>query len=134
MKNEPMMNVTTNHRRSLTTSPRSAANTPIWQVTDDSTRTVVLIAAKTSVRWLVASFQTCGPWTARTVKYMANSAAKNMSSDDSHTMVPTATLLGRSGAAGAPLGVTSAVAVATRGILPGEGAVSDPDPPVRHSP
>ena len=25
---------------------RSAANTPIWQVTDDSTRTVVLIAAK----------------------------------------------------------------------------------------
>src|SRR6478609_8733449 len=123
MKNEPMMKVTMNQRRSLTTSPRSAANTPIWQVTDDRTSTVVLIPAKTSVRCSVACFQTCGPCTARTVKYMANSAAKNMSSDDSHTIVPTATLLGRSGALGGPPVVTSDVAVATRGILPGEGAV-----------
>src|SRR5215475_1899855 len=32
---------------------------------------------------------------ARTVKYMANSAAKNMSSLDSHTIVPTLTMFGR---------------------------------------
>ena len=54
--------------------PRSAAKTPIWQVTDDSTRTVVLTEANGRLRWAVASAQTCGPWTARTVKYMANSA------------------------------------------------------------
>src|SRR4051794_25934973 len=35
------------------------------------------------------------PVTARTLKYMANSAAKNISSDDSHTIVPTLTMLGR---------------------------------------
>ena len=29
------------------------------------------------------------------MKYIANSAAKNMSSEDSHTMVPTLTMLGR---------------------------------------
>src|SRR3954466_1969624 len=33
--------------------------------------------------------------TDRTVKYMANSPAKNISSLDSHTMVPTLTMLGR---------------------------------------
>src|SRR3954447_10286781 len=33
--------------------------------------------------------------TDRIVKYMANSPAKNMSSLDSHTMVPTLTMLGR---------------------------------------
>src|SRR3954467_618879 len=33
--------------------------------------------------------------TDRIVKYMANSAAKNISSLDSHTMVPTLTMLGR---------------------------------------
>src|SRR5438067_13904700 len=34
-------------------------------------------------------------WTDRTVKYMANSPAKNMSSLDSHTIVPTLTMFGR---------------------------------------
>ena len=33
--------------------------------------------------------------TARIVKYIANSAAKNISSDDSQTMVPTDTIDGR---------------------------------------
>jgi hypothetical protein len=43
----------------------------------------------------VAALQIDGPCTARVVKYIAKSAAKNMSSLDSHTMVPTATKFGR---------------------------------------
>ena len=43
----------------------------------------------------VDSNQIAGPCTARIVKYMANNAAKNISSLDSHTIVPTATALGR---------------------------------------
>ena len=34
----------------------------------------------------------------RTVKYIANSAAKNINSEESQTMVPTLTMLGRLGA------------------------------------
>ena len=41
-----------------------------------------------------------GP-TARIVKYIANSAAKNISSLESHTIVPTLTMLGRSWCPGA---------------------------------
>src|SRR5438132_1127072 len=37
-KIRPRMNVKVNQRRSANTSPRSAANTPIWQVTDEETR------------------------------------------------------------------------------------------------
>ena len=77
------------------TWPRSAANTPIWQVSDDSTRIVVLTAANgtlsSSVFWSHRS-----SLTERIVKYAANSAAKNISSLDSQMMVPTATMLGRS--------------------------------------
>ena len=43
----------------------------------------------------MASAQYSGPLTARTVKYIANRAAKNMSSQASQTMVPTLTMLGR---------------------------------------
>ena len=39
--------------------------------------------------------QTSGPCTDRVVKYIANSAAKNINSLDSQTIVPTATRLGR---------------------------------------
>ena len=83
-----------NQRRRPLTSPRSAANTPSWQVTLDSTRTVVLMLAN-------GMFSSCVSWahssglTARSVKYIANSAAKNISSLDSHTMVPMATMFGR---------------------------------------
>ena len=34
------------------------------------------------------------PWTDRMVKYIANSAAKNISSEDSQTIVPTLTMFG----------------------------------------
>ena len=43
----------------------------------------------------VDSDQIAGPWAARVVKYIANSAAKNISSLESQTIVPTATALGR---------------------------------------
>jgi hypothetical protein len=59
---------------------------------------------------------------------MANSAAKNISSLDSHTMVPTETRLGLSGAgAGAE---PTAVAVATTAIM---ATVADPHTPTPES-
>jgi hypothetical protein len=44
---------------------------------------------------LVDSSQISGPCTARVVKYIAKSAAKNINSDESQTIVPTATRFGR---------------------------------------
>jgi hypothetical protein len=64
-------------------------------VTEERTKTVVLVAAKGMFNNSVDSAQTFGPCTARVVKYMAKSAAKNINSEESHTMVPTATRLGR---------------------------------------
>jgi hypothetical protein len=53
--------------------------------------------------------------TARSVKYIANRAAKNMSSLDSQTMVPIETMFGRfAGAWSYAAGIE--VAVATRGV------------------
>lgn len=40
-KNRPIRNVITYQRRSPKMSPRSAANTPIWQVNDEAIRTSV---------------------------------------------------------------------------------------------
>jgi hypothetical protein len=74
--------------------PRSAAKTPYWQVTDESTSTVVLTAANgrssLAVSWVHRSGETL-----RIVKYAANRPAKNSRSLESHTMVPTATIDGR---------------------------------------
>src|SRR5215472_19253791 len=75
--------------------PRSTANTPIWQVTLDRIRTIVLAVASPMLR---SAFGHAWPMplsTERMVKYMANSAAKNISSDDSQMIVPTLTRLGR---------------------------------------
>ncbi len=94
MKKVPIKNVMTNQRRSPLTSPRSAANTPSWQVTEDRTRTVVLTLAKGTLSFEVSSAHRSG-LTARSVKYIAKRPAKNMSSLDSHTIVPMATGLGR---------------------------------------
>lgn len=52
-------------------------------------------AAKGMFKISVDSNQTDGPCTALVVKYIAKRAAKNMSSLDSQTIVPTATKLGR---------------------------------------
>ena len=83
-----------NHIRSRTTSPFSAANTPSWQVTEDSTRTVVLSVENGMLSSSGSVSQSSG-LTERIVKYIANSAAKNISSEDSQTMVPTAVVSGR---------------------------------------
>ena len=77
------------------TWPRSAAKTPSWQVTDDSTRIVVLTVANGTLSSAVFCAHSSG-LTARIVKYDANSAAKNISSLESQTIVPTLTMLGRS--------------------------------------
>src|SRR5689334_969001 len=90
-----MKNVSVNHLRRAKTSPRSAANTPIWQVTDDSTRIVVKNTAYGTSSFTCSGGQLSAPVTDRIVKYIANSAEKNISSEDSHTIVPTDTMLGR---------------------------------------
>src|SRR6476469_1081848 len=114
MKNEPMMKVSVYHSRrphrriassdpARLTWPRSAAKTPIWQVKELATRTLVLRIANGTLSSAVSVCQSdstpaWAAWefvTLRIVKYAANKAAKNISSDASHTMVPTATMSGR---------------------------------------
>ncbi len=77
-----------------------------------------------------------GPAPTRIVKYIANSAAKNISSRDSHTMVPTATMFGPvracAGCAGgsrAPERLRSPRAA----FWQARARRSDPRPPVRHA-
>src|SRR5437868_7066071 len=91
------------HRRKFSrppsrpTLPASALNTPSWQVTEDSTRTVVLTADNGRSSGAPGQ-EPCPDWpivTERIVKNIANRAAKNISSDDSQTIVPTLTRLGR---------------------------------------
>src|SRR6478752_1784244 len=105
MKNAPMRNVRVIHsfipqRFTWKIDPvrtgwnRSAAHTPIWHVTDDRTRTVVLIAAKVTLSFGVFSAQASGA-APRSVKYMAKRPAKNMSSLANQTIVPTETGFGR---------------------------------------
>src|SRR3990170_4884828 len=128
MKKDPIRNVMTNHIRSRTTSPFSAANTPSWQVTEDSTRTVVLIVENgmfSSSGWVSHS----PGLTDRIVKYIANSAAKNISSELSHTMVPTAVVSGR--LAGTCVRARCAAAVATSRIIAVPARVGTPDPPIK---
>ena len=71
----------------------------------------MLRPANQMLRWTSSGGHGSGSVTCRTVKYIANSAAKNISSDDSQTMVPTLTKLGRLGAG--MWAVSAAVAVAT---------------------
>src|SRR5690606_39541814 len=74
---------------------RSAAKTPIWQVTELNTRMVVLPSANGKFNTLEASPHASAPATDRCVKYMANSPAKNISSLESQMMTPTDRTLGR---------------------------------------
>src|SRR3954470_10001402 len=94
MKTAPMKKVTMYQNRNPPTSPRSAANTPSWQVTDDRIRTIVNGAAvlRSSTTPLAGH---AGSLIDRIVKYIANSEAKNISSLESQTIVPTLTTLGR---------------------------------------
>jgi hypothetical protein len=56
---------------------------------------VVFVAENGIFNIWVDSAQIAGPCTALVVKYMAKSAAKNINSEESQTIVPTATRLGR---------------------------------------
>src|SRR5207302_4723190 len=115
MNTAPMKNVTANQNRKPPASPFSAANTPIWQVTLDSTRMTVNGAAVFRSRTTPCAGQ-LGWLIARVVKYIANSAAKNISSLESQTIVPTLT---REGLVRDPCDGTfsRAVAEATEGFL-----------------
>jgi hypothetical protein len=62
---------------------------------DERTNIVVLAAANGIFKIWVDSSHTAGPCTALVVKYIAKSAAKNINSDASQTIVPTATRFGR---------------------------------------
>ena len=74
----------------------------------------MLIVAKPTFRYWVCSAHTSG-LVDRSVKYMANSPAKNISSLDSQMMVPTATLFGWVGWAPGCAEVTTVVE-ATRAV------------------
>src|SRR6185312_5393458 len=73
---------------------RSAAKTPYWQVKELDTKTMVLASANGTFNFSV-SIAHISPEVARRVKYMAKRPAKNISSLESHTTVPTETRLGR---------------------------------------
>src|SRR3954451_3372534 len=81
------------------TWPRSAAKTPIWQVNELETSTAVFAMANGMFSSSVEVVHSDGTFasaawaavTLRIVKYAANSAAKNISSDASQMIVPTAT-------------------------------------------
>src|SRR3954470_643194 len=109
------------------TWPRSAANTPSWQVNEDSTRIVVLTAAKGTLSFSVFCAQSSG-LTDRIVKYDANRAAKNISSLDSQMIVPTLTMLGRSWCPCSREAGIVVEAVATRSLCPDVSRAGTPTP------
>src|SRR5659263_757535 len=85
-----MINENTYHSRSLCTSPRSAAKTPSWQVTLESTRMIVFGSARARLRctgWGPSVGGQAPVFTDRIVKYIANSAAKNINSDESLSLI-----------------------------------------------
>ena len=89
---------------------RSAANTPIWQVTELSTRIVVFVADEREVQDARRRRPTPpGPATDRCVKYMANRPAKNISSLESQTMTPTDRVFGLVTETWAALGAAAVV-------------------------
>src|ERR1700730_16594860 len=94
--------------------PRSTANTPIWQVTLDSSSTVVLTDPSAMFRCAPGQGRPAPLSTDLMVKYIANKAAKNISSEDSQMMVPTLTRLGL---LAGERGAVSTVAVATKQLL-----------------
>src|SRR5437764_7037437 len=89
-----MIRVTMYHRRRPNTSPRSAANTPHWQVNDEATKMIVNGSEYGMSTSAGGGGHSGEEFWAFTVKNMANRPAKNISSLDSQTIVPTLTMLG----------------------------------------
>lgn len=54
-----------------------------------------MVIANGRFKWVGGGGQPSGPALPRATKYIAKSPAKNISSLDSHTMVPTLTMFGR---------------------------------------
>ena len=77
---------------------------------------IVFVVAKGMFSFAVSTSHSSG-LIARIVKYMANSAEKNISSDESQTIVPTLTMFGRLTPTEVGVVSTAAVAVATGGIV-----------------
>src|SRR6478609_6752918 len=94
---------------------RSAAKTPNWAVKDESTRMIVLISEYVTLSFAVCSSHNPGE-VERRVKYTAKRPAKNMTSDPSHTIVPTETVFGR--LMTAVLGALTAEVVVTHPLWP----------------
>src|ERR1700730_17040666 len=124
MRNERMYHSRRPHFQNLTrlavrlTWSRSIAKTPIWQVTLDNTSTVVLIDARVRSRCAIGHGSDWPLSTERIVKYIANRAAKNISSLDNQMMVPTLARFGLlAGLRGTAVGVSVADAVATLAII-----------------
>src|SRR3954470_11493083 len=109
------------------TWPRSAANTPSWQVSEDKTRIVVLTAAKGTLSFSVFCAHSSG-LTDRIVKYDAKRAAKNISSLESQMIVPTLTMLGRSWCPWSREAGIVVEAVATAPLCPEPREVGTPPP------
>ncbi|GAA0630175.1 hypothetical protein GCM10009547_37390 [Sporichthya brevicatena] len=78
----------------------------------------MVVAANGRFRCTLSGGQFSSPVTERIVKYIANRAAKNISSDDNHTIVPTLTMFGRLTAPCAG-GLSTAWAVTTGVIMSG---------------
>jgi hypothetical protein len=73
---------------------RSAAKTPNWAVKEEATRISVFIKANGTFKISVPTDQISGELALK-LKYMANKAAKNITSLPSQTIVPTEVALGR---------------------------------------
>ncbi len=95
-------------------------------MTLDSSNTVVLMAPSVRSRCAPGHLMPSLLSTDRIVKYIANSAAKNISSEDSQMMVPTLTRLGL--LVGPREGVCVALAVATRTLLRQDVGEHSPTP------
>src|SRR5215475_7487097 len=109
--------------------PRSTANTPIWHVTLEATSTMVFADASGRSSSAIGQGR---PWPLSTdliVKYIANSAAKNISSLDSQMIVPTLTMFGLLAGPRGTGGVSVTDAVATKVIITTPRRGSAPDPP-----
>src|SRR5688500_20321820 len=73
---------------------RSAAKTPIWQVKELATRTIVFTSAKGKLSLAVSSAH-ISPEVERRVKYMAKRPAEDINARVRQTTDPPATTMGR---------------------------------------
>src|SRR5215212_1543457 len=104
----------------------SAFQTPSWHHTELTTSTSVLTLEKGTFSFS-GPVTHCSGATDRIVKYIANSPAKNISSLESQTIVPTEAMFGRlTTACVGPVSTADAVATQSSMALTAPGGASDP--------